>query len=494
MTLTASEPLGSANRLLVVICAATFFGVLNASAVNVVLPEIGTSYAVGPGLLGWVMSIFLLTYGVAIPFYGRLADRFGARRLFIFGLGLFGVGSLICAVAPGFETLLIARVIQGLGGAAFPGLGMTLASRAFPPERRGTALGYIAATMGIGAAVGPMVGGIAADLVSWRLLFFASALAIVVVPAARAVLPREDVEADASVDLTGGLLLAAGVASLLYAVSEGSRAGWTGAVLAATVITLGAFLLLSYQQSRASRPFIPHELVRSSAYRRAVTTAFCTTGSYLAALIGLPLLLTEFHSLNPSEIGMVLLPEAVLTAVTGVIAGRLVDRFGARAPTFVGAVTMVVVAVGLSSFAGNSVFAIVVLGGLLGAGYALINTPIATAISTIVEPRVLSSALSLNAMLFFIGGSFGITAFVTVAEARAGTAAVWNPLYSGAAASFSDAFLLFAIPMALAAALALSLPRRSASTDAESADSQTAREPESARLSVAGGDMKLSTP
>ena len=452
-----------AKGLLAVICAATFFGVLNASAVNVVLPEIGTDYGAEPGLLGWVMSIFLLTYGVAIPFYGRLADHYGARRLFIIGLTLFGIGSALCAAALDLYTLLGARVVQGIGGAAFPGIGMTLASRAFPADQRGTALGFIAATMGVGAAVGPLIGGVAADLVSWRLLFAVSALSILVIPLASALLPGrqpgDTAGADASMDLWGGILLGATVAAALYTVSQASRSGWTAPVVATAILGLAAAITLVVHQRRVAEPFIPRVLLRNSAYRRAVIMAFCTTGSYLAALIGLPLLLTRFNGLSPSDIGLVLLPEALLTAVVGIVAGRLVDRFGPGVPTFVGGLTMVAVSVGFATVAGGSVITIAILGGFLGAGYALLNTPIAAAITSIVDSTVLASALSLNAMVFFVGGSFGTTAFATLIETRSGAASSFNPLYDGPAVAFADAFAVFAIPMLLVTVLALSLPR-----------------------------------
>ena len=132
---------GTPRGVLLIVCFALFFGVLNASAVGVVLPDIADDLSVDTGQLSWLMTGFLLIYGVAIPFYGRLADRYGARPLFLLGVGVFSVGALLSALAPNFEFLLVARIIQATGGAAVPGLGMTLASRAYGPESRGTVLG-----------------------------------------------------------------------------------------------------------------------------------------------------------------------------------------------------------------------------------------------------------------------------------------------------------------------------------------------------------------
>lgn len=155
------------NAVLLVVAIPTFFTVLNASAVVVLLPEIGADLNVGSTSLSWLMSGFLLIYGIAIPFFGRLADIYGARRFFMAGMLLFSLGSLLAALAPTYEFLLGARVVQALGGAAIPGLGMTLASRAFAPRNRGAAFGVLSATLGAGAAVGPLLGGAMSEAFGW---------------------------------------------------------------------------------------------------------------------------------------------------------------------------------------------------------------------------------------------------------------------------------------------------------------------------------------
>ncbi len=183
----AEEAASNVNRkaILLVVCIPTFFSVLNASAVVVLLPEIGAEFSVGSASLSWLMSGFLLVYGIAIPFFGRLADIYGARRFFLFGILLFSLGSLLAALGPNYEVvallLLGARVVQALGGAALPGLGMTLASRAFGPGNRGAALGALSATMGSGAAIGPLLGGTMSAQFGWQSLFVITALAVLVI-------------------------------------------------------------------------------------------------------------------------------------------------------------------------------------------------------------------------------------------------------------------------------------------------------------------------
>ena len=128
------------------------------------------------------MTGFLLVPGVAIPFCGRLADRYGAGYLFIFGLPLFSAGSLLAGIATNYQFLMVARIIQAMGGAAIPGLGMVLASRAYGPESRGTVLGIIAATIGVSAAAGPPLGGLLSELLGWRSVFFVTMFTVLTIP------------------------------------------------------------------------------------------------------------------------------------------------------------------------------------------------------------------------------------------------------------------------------------------------------------------------
>ena len=312
----------TAKGVLAVVCVALFFGVLNASAVAVVLPDIGEYLTVDTGQLSWLMTGFLLVYGIAIPFYGRLGDLYGARPLFLFGVSVFSVGSLLSALAPNFELLLAARIVQAIGGAAVPGLGMTLASRAYGPEARGTVLGIVAATIGLGAAIGPLLGGALSEWFGWQSVFAVNTVAAVTIPIGFKILPRGEDRALGNLDISGGIALALLVGGILLIPSVGARSGWssplvlTGAVVA--VIGLVGFLV---RERSASSPIIPREFFRSSRYVALVCMSFSVMAANLAILIGLPILLASFHRLSALEIGLTMLPGAITTSVFGVIAG-----------------------------------------------------------------------------------------------------------------------------------------------------------------------------
>ena len=473
MTLTGPQRHGREGHpaVLVVVCSALFFGVVNGSAVAVVLPEIGADLQIADADLSWILSGFLLTYGVAIPFYGRLAGRFGARRLFLIGVGVFALGSALSAVATGLSTLLVARTVQAAGGAAVPGLGMTLASRAFPEERRGMVLGVVSATMGLGAAAGPLAAGLVSELADWRYLFAVSALAALNVPLGLRYLERNETVTDEPLDLAGGALFGLGVAATLFFVTLGSQSGWTGgAALAGAVVAVAALATFAAHQRRAPTPFIPPSLLANRSYLLLTMLGFAITFANLAAQIGLPFLFNAVHAMSTLDIGIALIPAAVATAVVGIAAGRIVDNIGAALPIRVGAVLMIIGAIGLSSWAGTSSWTVAIIAVIFAAGFALVNTPLAAVVSLLVDAKDLASALSLNTMMFFIGGSFGATLFSSIVISTGPDADALNPLHSGEGAPFSNAFLALLLPIAVGLALSAVLPRRNPSAPAVEAD------------------------
>ena len=446
--------------VLLTVNAALFFGVLNASAVGVILPEIAADLSVDTGLLGWLMTGFLLVYGIAIPLYGRLADRYGTRRLFLIGVAVFSAGSLLSALAPTFSLLLAARIVQAIGGAAVPGLGMTLASRAYGPESRGAVLGVIAATIGLAGAIGPLLGGALSQAFGWQSIFVLNAAASIVIPVGMTILPKDEGRTGGSLDLVGGAALGLLVGGVVLIPAEGARSGWSSPlVLTGAAMTLIGLIGFTARQRIARSPFIPRELLRSSRYVGLVWMSFSVMAANVAVLIGLPILLVSSHGLSSLDVGLIMLPGAMSTSVFSVLAGRLTDRNGARLPTWMGAPLMLVAVFGLSTYAGSSVWLVAAFAGMLGAGFGLVNTPLAATVSRIVRNQVLASALSINSMLFFLGGSLGATMVMAVVASRGEAEGSLNPLHTGAGAGFSDAFLLLAIPVLLVTALSPALPR-----------------------------------
>lgn len=453
---------GSPGQTLLVVCAAVFTSVLNGTMTNVALPRIGEDLRVEQARLGWIVTGYLLMFGVAVPFYGRLADLYGARRLFVYGLALFSVSSLLCAVSLSYPTLLVARLFQAVGSAAIPGLGMALISRAYGPEKRGSAMGFVSATVGTGAAVGPTVGGLLAGTLGWKYLFVVSALSGLLIPFALRTLPSGRGEGKEGFDLPGGVLLGLTVAGMLLAVTESARGGVSAPLVLPTlaVAALSAVGLVLRQRT-ARFPFIPRDLLANARYLALIFTSFGSMAVQLSTVIALPLLLTAVNKLTPVQVGLALLPEALALAILGPVAGRVVDRVGGRLPIRCGLVVMLVAELLLSALgAGAPVWVVSAVASLLGVGFAFVNSPLTTMVSLAVPQARLASGLSINSMFFFLGGGFGTALVTAVVTARRDAVQAFNPLHTGDAVEFSDAFLLLMLPLLAALLLSLALPGR----------------------------------
>jgi MFS transporter, DHA2 family, metal-tetracycline-proton antiporter len=450
----------AARHTLILVCAAILASVLSGTMTNIALPLIGRDLDIEPARLGWLVTGFLLLFGISTPFYGRLADRFGARRLFVAGLCIFATGSLLCALASSYLWLLAGRLIQGVGSGAIPGLGVALVSRAYPPERRGTVLGIVSSAVGSGAAIGPTLGGVIVGTLGWPFVFGVTALTGLVAPFAWRIIPRGSRRVIEPIDLLGGVLLSATIAGALLAATEASR-GDLGAplVVGSGAIALLAAIALIARQRQAVAPFIPRDLLRNRRFAALVVLTLISMGINLPVFVSVPLMLTTFNGLTPVQIGLTLLPEALCFTLLGPVSGRVVDRVGPRLPIRAGLVVMLIAFVALSSFgAGASAWVPGLLVAVLSAGFAFVNSPLTTAVSLLVPPERLASGLSINSMMFFVGGAFGTALVSAVLTARASAERAFNPLYGGSAVAFSDAFLVLTILWVVAFALTWALP------------------------------------
>jgi DHA2 family metal-tetracycline-proton antiporter-like MFS transporter len=462
----AKERAGVSTRLLMgVLISAVFVSVLNSSMVNVVVPVIGRDYGVSEAQVGWVITGFLLTFAIGIPLYGRAADVFSIRRAFMVGLVAFAAGSLICASAPSLGALVFGRIVQGAGGAAIPALSSVSVTRVLPPGERGTALGLIVSSVGIGAAIGPILGGTVGALAGWHYLFVGTLiLTAALIPAALYVLPDDSPEAR-GFDLPGGLLLGLAAGLFLFGITRGQvsgfgSAGSWGSFAGSALAALG----FGWRIRRSAEPFVSPTLFENRAYVAAVVVGYFCMLANVSALVFVPLLVSEVNGLSPGQAGLVLTPGAVALAIISPLAGRWSDRIGVRPLIFVGLVTMLLSVLSISTFGAGATPAVVSLGMLgVGAGFALANSPNINAAASSLGPEEVGAGLGIFNGAFFLGGATGpavIGAFLAARkEAEAGAL---NPLYTLDAAAFSDAFLVLSLALLISLMATLGLRRTTA--------------------------------
>lgn len=453
--------------LLAVLVTAVTVSVMNNSMVIVLLPEIGRDFSASAAAVSWVVTGFSLAFAVGTPLYGRIADVFGIRWVFCAGLVLFLAGSLLAGLATELSVLLAARVVQGLGGAAVPALASVTVARVLPDGRRGLAFGLIGTGVGVGQALGPVLGGLVAQVAGWTAPFLAAAAITVplIVFAAR-VLPGAGTAARPgwrSIDVPGGLLLGSAAAGVLFGVTEGQRAGF-GAVSSWGAIAAGVVLAVAFAvRIRSARePFAPPALFGNAPFVVASLVGFLMMACYLGVLLLIPQLVTSVNGLGVGEVGLVLLPGAVVVATVSAPFGRLSDRVGARLPIITGLGVLLAAVLTLSTLAGGSVFAIAATTSALGLSLAMVTSPLINAVSAAVPPAHSGVGLGIYQGAFFLGGGTGAAVVGAVLSARsgAGDGTAWNPLHSGAAAEFSDTLLVVAAVLVVTVLLALRLPGR----------------------------------
>ncbi len=454
---------GVSTRLLIgVLISGVFVSVLNNSMVNVVVPVIGEDYGVTEAQVGWVITGFLLAFAVGIPLYGRAADIFGIRRAFVVGLATFAAGSLVCVLAPTLWALVLGRVVQGVGGAAIPALASVSIVRILPPGERGSALGLIVSSVGIGGAVGPIVGGTVGTLAGWHYLFIGTfVLGVALIPAVIYVLPSEGPGDAQGFDLPGGILIGLAAGLFLYGNTQGQVAGFGspgcwGSFAGAALATAG----FARRITHVAEPFVSPTLFRNGPYVSTVVVGFFCMLTNISALVFVPLLVSQVNGLSPGQAGLVLTPAAVFLAVLSPIAGRLSDRIGVRPLIVGGLLVMLFGVLFLSTFAPGASPVIAALGMLgVGVGFALANSPNVNAAAASLPPDEVGVGLGIFNGAFFLGGGTGpaVVGALLAARREAGADAL-NPLYGLQSAPFSDAFLVLTVALLISLVATMWLP------------------------------------
>jgi len=311
---------------------------LDATVVNVALPAIGQDF--GAGLMGlqWIVNAYALTLAGLLLLGGSLGDRYGRRRLFVFGILWFAVASLICAIAPNTPSLIVARALQGVGAALLTPGSLAIIETTFHPEDRSAAIGAWSGLGGVMIAIGPVVGGYLTTAMSWRWIFFINLpFAALAAWAAMQHLPESRQETAAGrLDYVGAVLAALGLGGVIFALTVGPD-GWKTPIVLVTgvagIITLVSFVLVE----RSSRhPLLPLAIFRSRQFTAANAITFVIYGALGGALFLLPLQLQRVVGLSALESGSALIPMTILMLLLSPLAGRISQRTGPRVPMTVG--------------------------------------------------------------------------------------------------------------------------------------------------------------
>jgi EmrB/QacA subfamily drug resistance transporter len=328
------------------VLAATILGsamvFIDGTVVNVALPTIGRDLGLDFVGLQWTVNAYSLTLSSLLLLGGSLGDRFGRRRVFVIGVVWFAIASLLSGVAPQGSFLIVARALQGVGGALLTPGSLAIIEASFVPEDRSTAVGAWSGLGGVATAIGPVLGGYLVQAVSWRLAFLINLpiAALVVWIGIRHVPESRNPNAARHVDVPGAALCTIGLALLVYALMEGPGSGWPPVdvvTLLAGVAALAAFVLV---ELRSPGPMLPMRIFRIQQFSVVNVVTFIIYGALGGALFLLPIQLQRVVGLTPVEAGASLLPVTVLLLLLSARAGRLAQRIGPRLPMTVGPIVV----------------------------------------------------------------------------------------------------------------------------------------------------------
>jgi len=383
------------------------------NALNTIRLDLGASLA----QLEWTVNAYNLSFAVLLITGAALGDRYGRRNMYALGLGLFTAASAACALAPNVGLLIAARAVQGAGSALLVPLGLALLSAAFPPERRGVAIGMFSAITGLAVASGPLIGGAVVQGINWEWIFWLNVpIGAVAVPL---VLTRmkESFGPDTRLDVRGLALISTGVFGIVWGLVRGNPVGWgslevIGSLVAGAAL-VGAFVAW---ELRAPEPMLPMGFYRSRAFAAGNTATFFTFASLFSCVFFFSQLLQTDLGYGPLGAGLRLMPWTATFITVAPVVGSIVDRVGERPLMVTGLLLQAVGTAWLALIADSGLSYSSLLGPFIVAGVG-VSMAIPSAQNSVVGTIAndsLGKAAGVNSMMRELGGVFGIAVVVAV--------------------------------------------------------------------------------
>lgn len=398
-----------------------FIGAIMFTSVNVALPSLVQALDTEFNVVQWVVLSFLLATGTLLPIVGRLADMLGKKKLYLLGYVIFSVGTLLCGLAPGIYTLILFRGIQGLGAAFLTALGLAIITDTFPAEERGRAIGINGALLSTGIVIGPTLGGLLLDSLSWRWIFYVAApLGVVGTLLAQRFIEDYEPQGEQRFDLPGAGLLFLSLLGLLLALTVGQDLGFDAPlVLQLFAVSVLATTLFVRLELRVKEPVLDLRLFKNAQLSIGLVTGFATFIAISGAIFLMPFYLSDVLGYSPRNVGLLMSVVPIFLVFTAPTAGWAADRFGERPVTLVGLAFMVLGYFTVSTLGTETTGLGYVLRFLpVGLGMGIFQTPNNSAIMGSVPEGRSGVAGGLLALTRTVGQSAGIAVLGTLWATR----------------------------------------------------------------------------
>jgi EmrB/QacA subfamily drug resistance transporter len=391
---------------------ASFIVILDVMVIATALTALRRGLGASLADLEWTVSAYTLSFAVLLMTATAIGDRFGRRQVFAVGLGLFAASSAACALAPNAAALIAARAVQGAGSAAIMPMALALLNAAFPPARRGWAIGIYGGVTALAAVAGPVLGGAVIQGLGWQWIFWCNVpIALAAIPLVLTRIAEAPRPGGGTVDLPGLLLVTAAALGLVWGLVRGNTAGWGSAEVLSTLAGGGlATVAFAAWERRAAHPMIPARLFRSPAFSSGNAAIFAVNASLSGVIFLMPQFQQVVGGQDPLGAGLRLLPWGIAPFLIGPRAGALADRIGVRALVVTGSLLQAAGVAWIAAVAGpgTGYLALVVPMTLVGAGFALAIPAVTRSVTSSVAPADIGPASGAFNTMRQLGGAFGV--------------------------------------------------------------------------------------
>jgi EmrB/QacA subfamily drug resistance transporter len=403
--------------ILTVLILGAFVSLLNQTLMNVALPAIMQDLDIGESTAQWITTGFMLVNGVLIPVTAFLMERFSTRQLFLTAMGLFTVGTLLCAVSPNFAFLMTGRVIQAAGAGIMMPLLTTVVLALFPVDKRGGAMGLIGVAIIFAPAIGPTLSGFVVEHFTWRMLFYiVFPIGVFALILGAIYLKNVTEQTYPKIDILAVVLSTLGFGGILYGFSTAGTNGWSDAtVITGLVVGFIGLFLFVVRELRSKRPMLDFRVFKSFIFSLSTVINIAVTVAMFAPMLLIPLYLQNVLDVTPMNSGLMLMPGALVMGLMSPITGKIFDRVGARPLAIVGLLITVITTYMFTNLTDSTSYMyLIIVHTVRMFGMSMIMMPIMTAGLNQLPDRLNPHGTAMVNTVRSVAGAIGTAFLVTV--------------------------------------------------------------------------------
>ncbi|WP_373895420.1 MDR family MFS transporter [Virgibacillus sp. CBA3643] len=403
--------------LMLVLISGAFVAILNQTLLGTALPHIMADLNLDANTAQWLQSVFMLVNGIMIPITAFLIERFTTRGLFLTAMGLFGIGTVVCAIAPSFSVLMAGRVLQAAGAGIIMPLMQTIMFLVFPISKRGTAMGLFGLVIAFAPAIGPTLSGWIVEQFPWRTLFYVILpIVIIDIIVAYFILKNVTKRTFPKLDVLSIILSSFGFGGILYGFSTAGNSGWASWQVAGSMV-VGAVTLtwFIFRQLKLKKPILEFRIFKYKIFTLTTALGMIVFMAMIGAAVVLPLFMQNMLGFTAMQSGMALMPGAILTGLMNPVTGRLFDKFGARWLSIIGLSILTITTFMFTNLSVETTFAyIATMNAVRMLGVAMVMMPVTTAGLNQLPEDLIPHGTAMNNTMRQVAGAVGTALLVTV--------------------------------------------------------------------------------